>query len=467
VAALRRPRRPQELEEVASADPGPPAPAVPHALLALQRSAGNHAVARMLQRSALPEDEAAQVREDEAQVEFAAAMLMSMSTPGQIRSRAGGRRRRKRGRPGPDEETAAEGLTELSERPHKRRREAPVPMEDDATEAPAEEEAEPFVMADVGGETLGSPPMPQSEGDQEVGLELVDPEMLALMDGDAEMSGAQETGVFTSRRVARAVSGAMTSAFVPSTVKGPKAAKPWSGYKYTFDPNKPLASSVAAASNVGEKANVKRQGMAKGTGVRTNQRPAGWKDFLALLGVRARKPSPYIQGHLLYEKFGGRGEMKNLAPFGRSLNGLHAAHVEHKLKDFLEAGPANLIDYKVTTRFGTPANIIGNAVGRFREGIADATRFKAITAAMVRLNLCTAQDSAAVLALAAAPASGLVLPSGATWGAVCATVETWMTAYVTAAFPQSIHCKARLYQETTPGQWSKTPPMSVDIDNEA
>ena len=165
-------------------------------------------------------------------------------------------------------------------------------MEEDveAPEAPTEEqEAETVTMTDIGGGTVGSPPMPQAEGDQEVELEMVDPETLALIDGDAEMSGAQETGVFTSRRLSRAVSGAISSAFVPSTVKGPKATKAWSGYKYDpLDPNKPLASSVATASNGGEKANVKRQGMAKGSGVRRNQRPAGWWDFLALLGVRAR-----------------------------------------------------------------------------------------------------------------------------------------------------------------------------------
>jgi hypothetical protein len=86
---------------------------------------------------------------------------------------------------------------------------------------------------------------------------------------------------------------------------------------------------------------VKRWIVAKGTPTATNVRPAGWDRFQSLWGfIDKSHKCVWVQGHLLYEHLGGRGNrMENLSPFTTSLNKRHQNQVEQPLLKWVKDAP--------------------------------------------------------------------------------------------------------------------------------
>jgi hypothetical protein len=225
-----------------------------------------------------------------------------------------------------------------------------------------------------------------------------------------------------------------------------------------------ITGSSGATRGTAREMKVKRWIVVKGTGTAQNVRPAGWDRFQALCGfIDKSHKCTYVQGHLLYERLGGRGNrMANLAPFTTSLNKRHQNQVEKPLWSWLKAAPKGeerTIDYHVVPTYGGggPPTVITDAQGYFQRFVdgrnADALK------TLVKLVLLDATDVATVQGQQRSAAVVLGAPKTAhtTWAALCSALEQEIADYIAAAFPTQIDCYARLYKRTSStADWDKT-----------
>ncbi|HEX4964281.1 MAG TPA: DUF4157 domain-containing protein [Thermoanaerobaculia bacterium] len=179
-----------------------------------------------------------------------------------------------------------------------------------------------------------------------------------------------------------------------------------------------------------------------GTGV-NGKRPLEWKaHFQRVAG------SNFCQGHFLSQKLSGKGEHQNLAPFTRSLNGLHSAHVEQPIIDWTRAGGNNeWADYEVKANYLGNPGISAWAKNKYG-GKSVATRVN-------ETNLLPG------VAGAGGPFTA------ATVAAADLFAEAWLDAYVNAAFPSSIDCEVTFIKDTTgAGNFAATAPQKINITND-
>ena len=222
------------------------------------------------------------------------------------------------------------------------------------------------------------------------------------------------------------------------------------------------------ASGVASRAKVKRRGLQAGTTTDQKTRPPGWWQFIPLTGMGPKgvAHTRYIMGHLLNKDFGGFGhQMYNLSVFSSRLNSHHKVQVENPLRDFLKGAAkqhTRKIDYTVTAVYGNPANMVADATAMF-DAFLQNHRAAAL-AAWVKIGLIDATD---VPNLTTATATDKVaLKSGKTWDVVLATARAEIAAYVTSHFPESVVCRARMYDHGAAAtDWDKTAPMDETIQH--
>jgi hypothetical protein len=289
-----------------------------------------------------------------------------------------------------------------------------------------------------------------------------------------------------SRRLQR--KNPLPGTFAPAKGKAAGTAFTWKGVKagsagktrttYTAKPNltsnattlatglnthATINATVGATRGTATDMKVKRWIVQKGTKTVKNVRPAGWDTFQSLCGFIDKKHKcVWVQGHLLYEQLGGRGnKMENLAPFTTSLNKRHQNQVEQPLVRWLKAAKKTeerTVDYQVIPKYavGGPPKVITQALDYFRAFVdkrnADALK------TLVKLGKLDAADQAAVAGQARTQAIPLTKPksAAASWDLLCAELEQEITTYVAAAFPTQIDCYGRLYTRTGGGDWKKT-----------
>ena len=225
-----------------------------------------------------------------------------------------------------------------------------------------------------------------------------------------------------------------------------------------------VTATTGATRGTATEMKVKRWIVVKGTGTVQNVRPAGWDHFQALCGfIDKSHKCTYVQGHLLYERLGGRGNrMANLAPFTASLNKRHQNQVEKPLWSWLKAAPKSeerTVDYRVVPTYGGggPPSVIADAQGYFQRFVDG--RNAAALQTLVRLGLLDATDVATVQGQqrTAAVVLGAPKTTHTTWAALCSALEQDIADYIAAAFPTQIDCYARLYKRTSStADWDKT-----------
>lgn len=222
------------------------------------------------------------------------------------------------------------------------------------------------------------------------------------------------------------------------------------------------------AAGVASTAKVKRRGLVTGTATDQSTRPPGWWQFIPLTGMGPKgiAHTRYIMGHLLNKDFGGLGtQMYNLSVFSARLNSHHKVQVEIPLRDFIKAAPkqhTRSIDYTVNAVYGNPANMVGDATAMF-DAFLQNHRTAAL-AAWVKLGLIDALDAPNLLT--ALPTDKVALTSGATWDTVVAASRAAIAQYVTDHFPQSVTCRARMYDHGPAAtDWDKTAPMDETIQH--
>jgi hypothetical protein len=231
--------------------------------------------------------------------------------------------------------------------------------------------------------------------------------------------------------------------------------------------------AALAATGVGERTKVKRRGLQAGSATNSTTRPPGWWDFITLIGFRSIAHCSYVMGHLLNKDFGGLGtRMYNLAPFTSRLNALHKTQVESPLRDFIKGaakGYERKIDYKVKAEYGSPSNVITDAKDRFDDFLSNHR--KDALKAWVSLGIITAKDAKFKKVRKAALTDKLKLPSGKQWDTLVTAKRNEVTAYVKDHFPESIWCTAREYERQVKPKkapdWVKTSRMTHRIDHVA
>jgi hypothetical protein len=246
---------------------------------------------------------------------------------------------------------------------------------------------------------------------------------------------------------------------------------------YWNPPDLPNPPSTKAGT--GKLAKVKRRGLETGTKTVQGVRPPGWTEFIAVLGFSGKKNKKCVfrQGHLMYEHFGGQGtDMRNLAPFGASLNGRHAAQVEKQLKLYLKAASKKYpraIDYRVDAMYGDPAPIKADCVNRAQTFVS--TEPVDAATALVAANLLDAADAAAFTVANVANPAALMLPNTAAkkkkkmpfslTDFMKKIVEPWVNKYAKAHFPKKIKCRARYYEDDGAGNWERSDTFQRELEN--
>lgn len=184
--------------------------------------------------------------------------------------------------------------------------------------------------------------------------------------------------------------------------------------------------------------NLHRQ--ARGTGV-GNTRPLAWARFTALIGGT----HPFVQGHALSEKLGGRGQRKNLSPFTRSLNGLHRNRAEKQVINHTKkAGNDEYADYDVTMNYGGNPQIAAWSRNRFNN----------LTLAQKYVGMQAAGLGAGLPVLPAIP------------GVKLNAARTAITNYVNATFPSSIDCVATFIEGPRNNPTAATAQQRINITNQ-
>ena len=272
--------------------------------------------------------------------------------------------------------------------------------------------------------------------------------------------GATAGGAFTWRGPKPGSAAKTRVSYVPSAGLTSNATTLATGLHTHGDVN----TSTGATRGTATRMKVKRWIVVKGTTTVKNVRPAGWDRFQALCGFIDRSHKcVYVQGHLLYERLGGRGNrMANLAPFTASLNKRHQNQVEKPLWEWLKAAPKGeerTVDYNVVPTYGGggPPSVITDAQGYFQRFVDG--RNPAALKTLVSLGLLDPTDVGAVQGQPRNAAVNLGAPQTAhlTWAALCGGIEQEIADYVAAAFPIQIDCYARLYKRTSStADWDKT-----------
>jgi hypothetical protein len=430
-----------------------------HPLLALQRGAGNQAVARAvaqrrtLARSCEADDEAAQIALHDAHFMAVAAEGAAMINAAHAPRQA----------PQPAQPTAAPahqilprgGPPAQAMTFHLAADDDGVIYESDEDEETASTEMdrddEPWFVwpptgeivplsvllnANVPLDIIRGLPRPGEESDDETG-----------MDEDDRMIGRQLARNYDPNKA--------RTRQVPTT-----KAHTFTGF--------PGDNPAVIAAGVAEKTKVKRRGLRYGSGTNSTTRPPGWWDFIPLTGMGPSgvAHTRYIMGHLLNAKFGGQGnDMRNLSVFTMRLNSHHKVQVEIPLQTFLGGGAkghTRSIDYTVTPIYGTPSAVIADTTMMF-DAFLTANRTKALST-WVRLGLIDALDVPNLLT--ATLTDPVVLTKGGTWAALVASARALALQYVTDHFPASIVCNARQY-DLAPGAaaWDKTVRMDETIQH--
>ena len=234
-----------------------------------------------------------------------------------------------------------------------------------------------------------------------------------------------------------------------------------------------MTAAAGATRGTATEMKVKRWIVVKGTGTAQKVRPAGWDRFQALCGfIDKSHKCVYVQGHLLYERLGGRGnKMANLAPFTASLNKRHQNQVEKPLWEWLKAAKntqERTVDYQVIPTYGGggPKRTKRDAIGYFRDFVDN--RNKDALKTLVKLKLVAKQDVKALKGQPRSAAINLTAPktAAATWDALCDEIEQEIADYVAAAFPAKIDCYARLYKRgSAVSDWDKTQTLEHELRN--
>ncbi|HEX4959204.1 MAG TPA: hypothetical protein VF173_00095, partial [Thermoanaerobaculia bacterium] len=171
------------------------------------------------------------------------------------------------------------------------------------------------------------------------------------------------------------------------------------------------------------------------------KRPNHWPLFQNLAG------NPFCQGHFLSQKLSGKGEHKNLAPFTRSLNGLHSNRVEQTIIDWTKlAGNDEWADYEVT------GNYLGNP------GISTWAKNKYMA------KPAATRVAKANLLPGAAAAGGPF--TAATAAAAEVFAKAWIVTYVNNTFPTSIDCDVKFIKDTGGANYKATAVQNVNITND-
>jgi DNA/RNA non-specific endonuclease len=224
-----------------------------------------------------------------------------------------------------------------------------------------------------------------------------------------------------------------------------------------------MTASVGATRGTATEMKVKRWIIVKGTGTAQKVRPAGWDRFQALCGfIDKGHKCVYVQGHLLYERLGGRGnKMANLAPFTASLNKRHQNQVEKPLWEWIGAAKGKqerTADYQVIPSYtGGSKRTKDDAIDYFRDFV-DKRNDDALKT-LVKLKLLHKKDVKAVKGQPRKAKVNLAnaKTTAATWDALCNDIEKEIADYVAAAFPTKIDCYARLYKRASAkSDWDKT-----------
>jgi hypothetical protein len=246
----------------------------------------------------------------------------------------------------------------------------------------------------------------------------------------------------------------------------------------------PPAPQAPPGRGTGTLAKTKRRTRQPGTGTQTRYRPPDWATFRLLVGFLGRERCDYIQGHLLNEHLGGLGtNLQNLAPFTSSLNGRHSKRVEEPIKQFLEPThgqppiPPNeerVVDYRVEPIYGNPNNptaVITQASTRmddlFRNRGTPALSALAKLRLVDPLEVFKAANSMTQLPPQQAPLPLTLARWQAvwqnnnnswygtgpqqvignfTWSTLNQLLHTWIVNYVTLRFPEQIRCRVRYYR---------------------
>jgi hypothetical protein len=432
-----------------------------HPLLALQRGAGNHAVARAiaqrrtLARSCDEQDEAVQIAEHDAHFNaFVAQGQGLIDSVGAVRRPAAA---------GPATPAAPPPVPQARHAPPARYRfeadEDSVIHESDDEETEAEEPAPQvgimqgpwFILPS--GEIASLGMLLALRVPAEIIRRL--PLLQLPVGEDAEMGDGDDDEGVLGRKVARN--------FNPDAART-KQSPIAKTFKFTGFPGGG-DNPAALAAGVGATTKVKRRGLQNGTPTNKGTRPPDWWGFIPLVGMGPGIAyTRYIMGHLLNKNFGGRGDdMANLSVFSSRLNSHHKVQVEIPLHTFLSntGGHIRTIDYTVTPVYGSPVGMIADAGAMFDNFLAN-NRKKAL-AAWVKLDLI---DPADVANLMTAPVTSAVsLTKGGTWDVLVATWRAWALQYVTQHFPESIVCTARQYDRASAAatDWDKTTKMAETI----
>lgn len=435
-----------------------------HPVLALQRGAGNQAVARavaqrrMLARSCDPEEEAAQVADHDAH-------FNAIVASGQAMVDAAGAVRR----------PAAAGPAAVVAPP-------PVPQGHHAPPARYRFEADEDSVVYASDEEDTEDPAPQPTIDPGILLVWPDGKVVSLgtllvagipweiilrlplfgqqANEDADMGSDDDEG--EGEGVIRRTLARNFNPNAPRTKQSSLAKT----LKFTGFPGD---NPAALATGVGTTTKVKRRGLQNGTPTNKSTRPPMWWEFIPLVGMGPGIAyTRYIMGHLLNKRFGGRGDdMANLSVFSSRLNSHHKVQVEVPLHTFLSntGGHIRTIDYTVTPAYGNPTNMVADAGTMFDNFLAN-NRKKAL-ASWVKLGLIDADDVANLLT--APVTSPVALTKGGTWDVLVATWRAWALQYVIQHFPESIVCTARQYDRASAAAtaWDKTARMDETIQHVA